>query len=261
MLFATTPTNPINGRELLPKEQGEDYASASTSIRSGHRQIPASSKPREVYDAILTGKPYPIKALVLFGSDPLLGHGDPLRGKAALEALDFYVHVDTTINPSAHFADLILPATTCWEREALMPFFEIAEDTMNWAQLRPAVAKAVGESRSESEIIFDLGQALGSDRTVLRRRYRSRPRPINWRRLDFTTEQLRANPIGMRAKSSTRHRKYAEIDTAQAQAKGFRHTDSARLKSTRQPSPTPAIRPLPDFESNRTRKRQRIRSR
>ena len=96
-------------------------------------------------NAILTSKPYPVRAAVMFGTDPLLGHGAPLRGKAALEALDFYVHVDTTLNPSAHFADLILPATTCWEREALLPFCEIAEDTMNWAQLRPA---ATGRRRA-----------------------------------------------------------------------------------------------------------------
>jgi anaerobic selenocysteine-containing dehydrogenase len=72
-----------------------------------------------VYRAILTGHPYPVKAMVLFGSDPLLGHGDPLQGKAALEALDFYVHVDIVANPSAAFADLLLPASTCWEGEAL----------------------------------------------------------------------------------------------------------------------------------------------
>ena len=81
-------------------------------------------QPALVYDAILTGEPYPIKAMVSFGSDPLLGHGDPLRGKAALEALEFYTHVDTTINPSAAFADLLLPASTCWEHEAFLPFSE-----------------------------------------------------------------------------------------------------------------------------------------
>ena len=64
-----------------------------------------------------------MKALVTFGSDLLLGRGDPLRGKAALEALDFYVHVDMFANPSAACADLLLPACTCWEREALSPSF------------------------------------------------------------------------------------------------------------------------------------------
>ena len=48
-----------------------------------------------------------------------MGNGDPLRGKAALEALDFSVHVDLVANPSASLADLLLPACTCWEREAL----------------------------------------------------------------------------------------------------------------------------------------------
>ena len=147
-------------RTTAKKKSGITPRHRETSARAARRSRPGASQ-REVYDAILTGKPYPIKAMVLFGSDPLLGHGDPLRGKAALEALDFYMHVDTTINPSAMFADLILPATTCWEHEALMPSFEIAEDTMNWAQLRPAVAKPVGESRSDIEIIFDLAQRLG----------------------------------------------------------------------------------------------------
>ncbi len=78
----------------------------SVSARENHplgpNADPGLVQAAEVYDAILTGKPYPIKAMVLFGTDPLLGHGDPLRGKAALEAVDFYMHVDTTINPSAH---------------------------------------------------------------------------------------------------------------------------------------------------------------
>src|SRR5581483_4259253 len=159
VVFAVTPTNAITGRELLPKEKAE--------LRIGREKHPLGPnvdpglvQAADVYDAIITGDPYPIKAMVLFGTDPLLGHGDPLRGKAALEALDFYVHVDSTINPSAAFADVILPSATCWEREALLPSFEMAEDTLNWAQLRPAVVKPVHESRSDIEIIFDLAKRL-----------------------------------------------------------------------------------------------------
>ena len=129
VLFATTPINPIAGRELLPREKAE-LRLGIDKHPLGPPADPGVVQAAEVYDAILTGKPYPVKATVLFGTDPLLGHGDPLRGKAAFEALDFYVHIDTTINPSANFADLILPATTCWERAALLPSFEIAEDTM-----------------------------------------------------------------------------------------------------------------------------------
>ena len=35
------------------------------------------------------------KAVVLFGNDPLIGHGDAQRGKEAFTALDFYVHMET----------------------------------------------------------------------------------------------------------------------------------------------------------------------
>ncbi len=131
----------------------------------------------EVYDAILTEHPYPVRALVLFGSDPLLGHGDPLRGKAALEALDFYVHVDTTLNPSAAFADLLLPATTCWEREALMPLLrnrrrhdELGTAAPGGRQSRWRVALRYRRSSSTWPERLDL------HRTFLRRRDRSGPR-------------------------------------------------------------------------------------
>ncbi len=142
--------------------------------------------------------------MVSFGSDLLLGHGDPLRGKAALEALDFYVHVDTTINPSATFADLLLPASTCWEHEALLPFFEIAEDTMNWAQLRPAVAKPVGESRSDIEIIFDLAKRLGLAEEFFNGdidaawNYQLAPSGIS-------VQQLREHRVGLPSNAQTRH--------------------------------------------------------
>ncbi len=247
VLFATTPTNPINGRELLAKEQAK-LRLGLDKHPLGPPADPGLVQAAEVYDAILTGKPYPIKAAVLFGTDPLLGHGDPLRGKAALEALDFYVHVDTTLNPSAHFADLILPATTCWEREALLPFCEIAEDTMNWAQLRPAVAKPVGESRSEAEIIFDLAKRLdltehffdGNIEAALA--HQLAPSGL-------TTEQLRANPIGMRASVTTRHRKYAEIDTVTGQAKGF-NTPTGKIEIYSTAFANAGYPPIPQFESN-----------
>ncbi|MGZ8486008.1 MAG: molybdopterin-containing oxidoreductase family protein [Candidatus Binatia bacterium] len=249
VLFATTPTNPINGRELLAKEQAE-LRLGLDKHPLGPPADPGLVQAAEVYDAILTGKPYPVKAAVLFGTDPLLGHGDPLRGKAAFEALDFYVHVDTTLNPSAHFADLILPATTCWEREALLPFCEVAEDTMNWAQLHPAVAKPIGESRSEAEIVFDLAKRLdltehffdGDIEAALT--HQLAPSGI-------TTEQLRANPIGMRASVSTRHRKYAEIDNVTGQAKGF-NTPTGKIEIYSTTFVNAGYPPIPQFESTQS---------
>jgi anaerobic selenocysteine-containing dehydrogenase len=249
VLFPTTPTNPINGRELLPKSKVESRLGAEKHPL-GPPADPGLVQAATVYDAIITGQPYPVKALVLFGTDPLLGHGDPLRGKAALEALDFYIHVDTTINPSANFADLLLPATTCWEREALLSFSEIAEDTMNWVQLRPAVAKPVEESRSDVEIIFDLAKRLGLSEQFFNGDIDA---ALNYQLAPsgFTTKQLRANPVGMRSDAVTHHRKYAESNSNDKKPAGF-NTPTGKIEIYSTTFATAGYAPLPKFRKRDT---------
>ncbi|MGE5852225.1 MAG: molybdopterin-containing oxidoreductase family protein, partial [Deltaproteobacteria bacterium] len=246
VLFATTATNPITGRELLPEKK--------QALRLGLADHPLGPpvdsgmvQAARVYDAILNAKPYPVKALVSFGSDPLLGHGDPLRGKAALQALEFYVHIDTTINPSALFADLILPAATCWEREGLMPFSEIAEDTLNWTQLRPAVVKPLYESRSDIDIVFDLAKRLDLadhffyGNTDAAFDYQLKPSGL-------TAKQLRAQPVGIRANVQTRYRKFSAIDASTGQPRGF-DTPSRRIEVYSKTFADTGYPPLPEFPS------------
>jgi anaerobic selenocysteine-containing dehydrogenase len=198
-----------------------------------------------VYRAILTERPYPVKALVAFASDPLLSNGDSLQGKAALEALDFYVHVDMFCNPSATHADLLLPACTCWEREALMPSFQTAEDTATWAQLRPRVIPPLYESRSDLEILFDLANRLGVGEHFFHGgidaafNYQLAPSGL-------TVQQLRAQPMGMRVTAQTRYQKYAESNAQTGQPHGFQ-TPTRKLelyattlaKAGYDPLPTP----------------------
>jgi anaerobic selenocysteine-containing dehydrogenase len=161
-----------------------------------------------------------VKALVTFGTDLLLGRGDPLQGKAALEALDFYVHVDMFANPSAAFADLLLPAGTCWEREALSPSFETGEDTATWVQLRPPVVPPRHESRSDLAILFDLATRLG-----LGAHFFGGDIDAAWNHQlapsGLTVQQLREHPMGLRAQGRTHYQKYAEIDPQTGQPQGF----------------------------------------
>lgn len=219
LLYATTPVQPITGQNLLPKELA--------SRRLGISELPLGSpghsgrvQARHAYRAILTGEPYPVKAMISFGGDPLLANRDGQRGKVALEALDFFVHVDIFANPSAACADLLLPASTCWEREGLMPSFPAAEENATWAQLRPPVIEPLYESRSDLEIIFDLAARLalgehffdGDIDTALN--HHLAPSGI-------TVAQLRTNRIGMRAAGKTRYQKYAEIDPQTGRPRGF----------------------------------------
>jgi anaerobic selenocysteine-containing dehydrogenase len=219
VLFASTATNPITGRDLLPKEQ------ASRTLGYAERPLgpPGTSGQVTAYDmyrASLTAQPYPVKGLLTFGTDLLMGNGDPLRGKAALAALDFYVHVDMFANPSAAQADLLLPAASCWERQALRPSLGSGSTTATWAQFRESVVQPLHESRSDVAIIFDLAMRLGLGAHFFEGNveaawdYELAPSGL-------TMQQLRQHPMGLRAKGDIRFQKYAEIDVATGQPRGF----------------------------------------
>jgi anaerobic selenocysteine-containing dehydrogenase len=229
VLFTTTPTNPVVGRDLLPKRQ------AARTLGYAERPLgpPGDGVVRahDVYHAILTGEPYPVKALVAFGADPLVAHADPLFGKQALEALDFYVHVDLFANPTASFADLLLPAASCWESPALWPLpmlYACAEQTATWAQYREPVVRPVHEARPDLEIIFELAQRLGLGEHFfggdLEAAFNYQLAPSG-----LTVERLRAHPVGMRAPGVTRYQKYRETDTQTGQPRGFQ-TPTGRLE-------------------------------
>jgi len=232
VLFASTATNPILGRELLPKEQAHrtlGYAERPLGPPGTHGQVTAY----DLYRAILTAQPYPVKALMTFGTDVLMGNGDPLQGKAALEALDFSVHVDLFVNPSAALADLVLPAATCWERGALRTSLGVGAELATWAQFREPVIQALHESRSEVAIIFDLAMRLGLGEHFFQgdveAAYDYELAPSG-----LTVQQVRQHPRGLRARGETRYRKYAELDTATGRPRGFpTPTRKVEIYSTR----------------------------
>ena len=222
VLFASTPTHPVTGHRLLPTEQ------ASRRLGYAERPLGPAGDPglvraSDVYRAILTGRPYQVRAMLAFGTDPLLAHANPLLGKQALEALDFYVHVDLFANPSGSLADLLLPAASCWESEAVQPSpppYALAEHTGTWAQFRPAVVPPVHEARPDLEIIFDLAQRLGLGGHFFGGDIES---ALNYHLAPsgLSVQQLREHPVGVRGPGQTRYRKYAEIDPQTGQPRGF----------------------------------------
>ena len=56
-----------------------------------------------------------IRELIGFGTNLLLARADPVRGRAALAALDFYAHADLFMTPTAALADIVLPVASCFE--------------------------------------------------------------------------------------------------------------------------------------------------
>jgi anaerobic selenocysteine-containing dehydrogenase len=167
--------------------------------------------PRDFYRAVLEGTPYPVRGLIGFGANLLLAHGDPVRGHAALAALDFYAHADLFMTPTAALADIVLPVASCFERESLKIGFEISAEAQSHIQLRQAIVAPPGEAWSDTDVVFGLAARLGLSEHFwngdVDGAYRQQLGPSG-----ITLDQLRAQPAGLRKPLTTQHIKYAARD-------------------------------------------------
>lgn len=74
---------------------------------------------RAVFDAMRTGKPYPVRAAVSVASNPLLSLPDPRKVHEALSSLDLYVVGEYYLTPSAALADFVFPICSTVETTEL----------------------------------------------------------------------------------------------------------------------------------------------
>ena len=68
-------------------------------------------------DAMLSGKPYPIKALYSAGGSPMITQQNVRRVRDALKRLDLLVVADFFMTPTAKLADYVLPVAHWLERD------------------------------------------------------------------------------------------------------------------------------------------------
>ena len=130
------------------------------------------------------------------------------RAKQALSRLDFYLHTDLIMNPTAELADIVLPVASAWEREGLRVGFEVSQEAEGLAQLRRPVVAPRGEARPDTAVVFDLAQRLG-----LGNLFWSGDVDAGYRHIlapsGIALETLREHPEGVRVPLKTRYRKYA----------------------------------------------------
>ena len=205
VLFAAVPTNPIDGTELISAEQrAKTIGVERRPLGTARFEFVTGG---DLYTAAIEGQPYRARALVNFGSNLMMAHGDSARGAAALQALEFFAHVDLFPSPTSKYADLVLPATSPWEAEALRVGFETDQAAQSLVQLRAPLIAARGEARSDQRIIFDLAVRLGLGDTFfggdIDAAWTHQLRPSG-----VTLDELRANPGGVRLPLTTEYRKY-----------------------------------------------------
>ncbi|MBI4788861.1 MAG: molybdopterin-dependent oxidoreductase [Chloroflexi bacterium] len=110
---------------------------------------------QEVRDAILAEKPYPARAWLVYRQNPIAALPERRKTLQAFGKLDFVVTIDTTMNDTAWFGDVVLPEASYLERYD--PLAVVGDAVF----IRQPAVPAIGESKSGLWIFKELGTRLG----------------------------------------------------------------------------------------------------
>ena len=110
-----------------------------------------------VADAILDEKPYPVRMLVSQSGNPVTSMMDADRVTRALEKLDFLVVIDMFMTQTARMADVVLPASSCFEKTQLNRAFL----RNSLVRIQNQVIEPLADSWPDWKIVFELGRRIG----------------------------------------------------------------------------------------------------
>jgi anaerobic selenocysteine-containing dehydrogenase len=156
VFFVPPPVRTVSQFALhrnLPPEQREKQLGGSTYKLA---QRVALVTPKMVWDAILTGQPYPVKAVQLHGSNPIITRANANEVYKALTQVEFMVVSDFFLTPTAELADIVLPASTWLEMNYIGSFW------MRHGYIFPRrKIVQVGECWPDHFMFNELGKRLG----------------------------------------------------------------------------------------------------
>ena len=133
-----------------------------------------------IFKAIITGDPYPVRALIVNATNPINSYGDSKMTLEALKRVEFMVTVDYWMTPSAFYSDYVLPAAGALERpivhtnygvtdsilcsqRAMKPKFDRHDDFEFWKALSIATGcdKANWPWETLEDVYYDILKPLG----------------------------------------------------------------------------------------------------
>ena len=169
----------------------------------GQTNLPA------VYRAIMTAQPYPLKAMIVSASNPLVSHPDTGLVYSALKKLDLLVVMDLCWTPTAQIADYVLPATSWFERPMLYTesgfgkVMEIIEPVL------PSVTSSYNR-KNDFDLWRELGVRLGQEEYW------------PWRTVaDSYNQKLRLRGVSFTHMASRRHVEDVRSGYKKYEKKGF----------------------------------------
>src|SRR5688572_4326405 len=243
VVFPKAPVNAVAGKEFLPQEI------ALQRIGRERKPLGPPAKPGncaayDIFTAILEGTPYPVKAVLNFGSNTVMSTGDSQRAREAFRALEFAVATELFMTPTAELCDYVLPATSFLEMGNLASGFEHRPQGKLHLQYRPAVVPPLAERRSDTWMIFELAKRVGLGREF----WEGDPEAGYEHELEPTgipLAQLKRSPGGISVTDTPCYRKFAATDE-HGIARGF-NTPDKKVEIYSHTFAAHGFSPLPEY--------------
>ena len=161
--------------EVCPKDQPRPVGAARFPLWDA---LVGEMQANDLARQILTGKPYPVRALWAHGMNYRMFSADR-DFPEAFRQLDLFVDIDLFLTDTAKYADFVLPCCSSFERGEFKVF------PGGFAQITEPVIEPLGQARPDDRILMDLAERLELEDPLLRAgteaclRYMLRDTPVD----------------------------------------------------------------------------------
>lgn len=144
-------------KHKLPKGMLKKRLGAQTyKLLGGEQAVMPSAHIPTLFKAMRTGQPYRVRALLIFGGNPLTTVANPKEVYESLKKLDLLVVTDLFMTPTAAIADHVLPAAFWPEIEQIKGYPSVAKNIV----IAQQKITQVGDCRQDEWIMNELSKRL-----------------------------------------------------------------------------------------------------
>lgn len=186
------PTIPLGPADPPHKPAGYDEYPLFSRL-SGQGQFAAFPK------AVLEGVPYPIRALIVCAASPAVTYPNQPMWHEVYRKLDCLVVLERFMTEDCKYADVILPATTLFENQAVIGI-------PGGMRMRNRIVQPQGEAKSDVFIFQGIAQRLGCGDKLPKDDAELELAMVKGDR--YYLERLRAEPYGITVRPERHDRKY-----------------------------------------------------
>lgn len=138
-----------------------------SKLRTSKYPLCPVTHPPTFWKSITANDPYRVQALWIMGSNPLVTMTDPLETERALKLVEFVVVSDFFLTPTAHYADIVLPASMWLEQDDVVNTFE------QWCVTNRKKVAQIGETRDDRDVLIEIARKLKLEKAFPWENYRA----------------------------------------------------------------------------------------